>query len=64
MGFVKLLLDTRGLGFYSKLVLGPHKQIMLMWKANQFLEQQTPAFDVGIANVYLYQICSPVCNSM
>lgn len=35
MGFVKLLLDTRGFCFYSKLVLGPPKWIILMGKANK-----------------------------
>lgn len=50
MGFVELLLETRGLCFYSKVVLGPHKWSMLMGKADKFSELQTPAFDGGVAN--------------
>lgn len=45
MGFVKLLLDTRGFGFYSRPVLGPSKWIMLISKANESSELQTPALD-------------------
>lgn len=51
-GLLKLLLDTRGFYFYSKLVLGPSKWIMLMGKANKSSELQTPAFDGCVVNAY------------
>lgn len=50
MGFVKLLLDTGGFCFYSNLVLGPPKWIMLMWKANESSELQIQAFVGHVAN--------------